>query len=77
MKLAIFLSEKLNKRFGFVSDGTSSHLHGDEDEDLSSLVKQQNEANALNFRFNLRPVADTRNWIFVIIGLRVIWKALF
>ena len=77
VKLTIYLSEKLNERFGFISDCSLSHLHGDEDEVLSSLVKEQNEANALKFRFNLRPLADSRNWIFVVIILRVIWRALF
>ena len=67
----------MNERFGFIS-ASSAHLHGDKDEDnMTSLLKEQNEAGALKFRINLRPLADTRNWIFLFVALRIVWKALF
>ncbi len=68
VKLAIFVSDWLNKYFGLVKS-SSHHIYGDEDGELSNLLKEQNEAKNITFRFNLRFVADSRNWLLFFVLL--------
>ena len=71
VKLTIFISDWLNVYFGLVSLSTR-HLHGDEDIDLENLLKEQDEVKDTKYRINLRFIADTRNWFFIMILIKTI-----
>ena len=72
VKLAIYISDWLNVNFGFVSQ-PNTHLHGNEDEiDLAHLLKEQDEIRNTKYRINLRFIADTRNWLFIMIMVKIL-----
>ena len=72
VKLAIYISDWLNVNFGFVSK-SNTHLHGNEEEtDLANLLKEQDEIRGTKYRINLRFIADTRNWLFILITVKML-----
>jgi hypothetical protein len=71
VKLAILASEWLNDYFGFVKS-SQKHLHGDDDVNISNLLKEQDEAKKLKYRINLRFLASTRNWVIMVVLVKLI-----
>jgi hypothetical protein len=70
VKFTIFLSDWLNKYFKLVPS-TSHHLHGDKDEDLIDLLKEEDDVKGMKYRINLRFIADTRNWAFMLVLFKI------
>ncbi len=74
VKLAIFASEWLNDYFGLVKS-SPKRLHGDDDVDLSNLLEEQDEAKNMKYRINLRFLASTRNWVVMVVLVKIIlWR---
>mmetsp|Transcript_5091 Transcript_5091/g.5789 ORF Transcript_5091/g.5789 Transcript_5091/m.5789 type:complete len:936 (+) Transcript_5091:95-2902(+) len=71
VKVSVFVSNWINSYFGFVP---LSHQHSfrDGEKDLTLLLKEQEERKNIRFRVNLRFIADTRNWILLLIFTKVL-----
>ncbi len=75
VKLSLRLSNALNVYFGL--DGKNEcKLYGEElKSDATQLAKEGEEIKKLGaFRFNLRFIADTRNWILMIVVWKLFWR---
>ena len=78
VKLALIASNYLNLRFG-LDEPRQVKLYGDEGSWSTEQLVQDGAriANKGGFRFNLRFLADTRNWIVIAITLSILRRKLF
>jgi hypothetical protein len=78
VKLALYASNYLNVRFGLDAP-RQVKLYGDEGSWSTEQLVQDGAriANKGGFRFNLRFLADTRNWIVIAITLSILRRKLF
>lgn len=78
VKLALFISNYLNVRFGLDAP-RKVKLYGDEGTWTAEQLVQDGARIAIKggFRFNLRFLADTRNWIVIAITLSILRRSVF